>query len=233
MRINDAAALLCCVTTVVLVELVAVTRCGGHRDEYLLNGFALRWPSPAEREKSLRTGGFVPRNVVQTKMQMWRDRAYVVQSRYKTGVPFTLGVIELDRRGGGGDDDDSAATEPTVSAYPDYESHRPGAQSNAWKRVNNVIDVYLDAKGRLWALDNGESDEDGAVVKNAGNAKVFAIDVRTDEVKKLKINLRRPKRISSRRGGVANLKKKKRILKERTIRTARSTNFSFTFSPFP
>lgn len=160
----------------VVLELVAVSRSDGsrrHREEYLLSGFALQWPSEEERDESLLSGSFEPRNVIQTKMQMWRDRVYVVQSRYKPGVPFTLGVIDLDGEG---------TTEPTIQPYPDYESHGPGRSRNPWKRVNNVVDAYLDAKGLLWALDNGDSDEDGAVTRNAAKAKVFAVNVRTDEV---------------------------------------------------
>lgn len=78
---------------------------------------------------------------------------------------------------------DGRADRQTVS--PDYESHRAAAAgSDNRKRVNNVIDANLDAKRLLWgALDNGESDEHGAVVRNDDKVKVFAVDVRTDEVR--------------------------------------------------
>lgn len=93
-------------------------------------------------------------------------------SRYKTGVPFTLGVMDLS----GNDGND----EPVIKAYPDYESHR--MQTPVSKRINNVIDVYLDHKGLLWALDNGDMDNGGALIKKGGKTKVFAVDVHTDDV---------------------------------------------------
>lgn len=73
-----------CVTAVILIYAIFEMNAepgNGPRQEYLLNGYALRWPSAAERDKSLLTGHFVPHNIFQTKMQMWRNKAYVVQPR--------------------------------------------------------------------------------------------------------------------------------------------------------
>lgn len=80
----------------------------------------------------------------------------------------------MDLSGNDGND------EPVIKAYPDYESHR--TQTPVAKRINNVIDVYLDQKGLLWALDNGDMDDGGILIKKGSKAKVFAVDVHTDDV---------------------------------------------------
>lgn len=56
------------------------------------------------------------------------------------------------------------------------------AESTTHKRMYNVVDIYLDRKGLLWILDNGDKDEGDAVVKNNGGSKVFAVDVLTNDV---------------------------------------------------
>lgn len=75
--------------------------------------------------------------------------------------------------------------EPVIRPYPNYNLHQNvvgSSESSAYKRMFNVIDIYLDRKGLLWILDNGDKDEGNVVVKNYVGSKVLAVDVHTNEV---------------------------------------------------
>lgn len=72
--------------------------------------------------------------------------------------------------------------EPVIRPYPNYNVHQNVNGSTAYKWMYNVIDIYLDRKGLLWILDNGDKDGGNVVVKNYAGSKVLAVDVNTDEV---------------------------------------------------
>jgi len=121
----------------------------------------------------------VARNVAPARMAMRHDGViYLAMPRLKQGVPFTLGAVEYDPC--------VSTIEPPVSPYPCAAAHRNVAQSGTgtgnWTVVN-VVDVYLDDGGVLWALDVGKVNllEGGATVV-VRPPMVFAFDTDTDEV---------------------------------------------------
>lgn len=142
---------------------------------YILSGAHLMWTEPGDRLRATASGEYVARNVVPTRMAMRHDGTlYVAMPRYKRGVPFTLGVVEYDPY--------RSTIEPSISPYPCAAAHRPATKTSAANlTMVNVVDVYMDDAGVLWALDVGKVNllEKTIVVQPP---MVFAFDTETDEV---------------------------------------------------
>lgn len=121
----------------------------------------------------MESGEYVPRNVVPTRMAMRNDgTVYLTMPRLFHGVPFTLGAIEYDPC--------SSTIEPPISPYPCGGAHRSHSIINNWTLVN-VVDIFMDDGGVLWALDVGKVNtlDDTVVVRQP---MVFAIDTENNKV---------------------------------------------------
>jgi len=143
---------------------------------YIVSGAHLKWTKPGERARATESGEYAARSVVPTRMAMRHaGTIYLAMPKLKHGVPFTLGSVEYDPC--------ASTIEPPVSPYPCAAAHRPSPphrKPNNWTMVN-VVDVYMDDGGVLWALDVGKVNllEKVVVVRPP---MVFAFDTETDEV---------------------------------------------------
>lgn len=143
---------------------------------YIVSGAHLEWSVPDERARTAAAGEYTARDVVPTRMAMRHDDGtiYVAMPRLRRGVPFTLGAIDYDPC--------RSTIEPPISPYPCVTAHRLGRGFDNWTMVN-VVDVFVDDGGTLWALDVGRTD-----VLSAGAAvivrppMVFAFDTEADKV---------------------------------------------------
>lgn len=61
---------------------------------YRLGGNNLEWPCQSTKNIYIQSNRFVPKNVIVTRAQIYRDEAFVTLPRLKPGVPFTLGKFQ-------------------------------------------------------------------------------------------------------------------------------------------
>lgn len=169
------------VMTISLQLLLPVTGIGlpVSRLTYIVSGAHLEWTRPSDRLRAIESGEYVARNVAPARMAMRHDGViYLAMPRLRRGVPFTIGAVEYDPC--------VSTIEPPVLPYPCAAAHRnaerPGSGNGNWTMVN-VVDVYLDDGGVLWALDIGMVnllEDGGAVIVRP--PMVFAFDTDTNEV---------------------------------------------------
>lgn len=102
---------------------------------FRLGGNNLDWPSYATQNIYSTSGRYVPKNVIATRSQIYRDSAFVAIPRYRSGVPFTLGRVDL-RKG---------KCSVPIAPYPCWASQEEGN----CQALQNVIDIFLDRKVRI------------------------------------------------------------------------------------
>lgn len=143
---------------------------------YIVSGARLEWMEPGDRCRATESGEYVARNVIPTRMAMRHDGIiYLAMPKLKGGVPFTLGAIECDPC--------TSTIEPPISPYPCAAAHQyhTKPKNNNWTMVN-VVDVYVDDSGLLWALDVGKVNllQDNITIMRP--PMIFAFDTDTDKV---------------------------------------------------
>lgn len=134
---------------------------------YSLSGRNLDWPSQRIRKDFEVSGRYVARNIVPTRVQIFGDRAILALPRYKTGVPFSLGVVSLGE----------ADCTPNIRPFPCWDIQEEGNPA----ALQNVVDLALDLQNILWVLDVGVVNTLGQPVRRA-EPKVVGIDVVTGKV---------------------------------------------------
>lgn len=97
---------------------------------FRLGGNNLNWPCEATKNIYSGSGRYVPKSVIATRSQIYRDTAFVAIPRYRAGVPFTLGRVDL-RKG---------RCSVPISPYPCWASQDEGN----CQALQNVVDIYLD-----------------------------------------------------------------------------------------
>lgn len=109
----------------------------------------LTWPGDEhrERENVERTGTYVPRNVLFTKVQMLGIKAFVLSPRYRPGVPFTVDHFDVA--------DPTQSLEPAVAPFPSTGVHECGHDDGRRECLANAVDFAFDDRGVLWTLDAG------------------------------------------------------------------------------
>ncbi|XP_046470644.1 major royal jelly protein 1 [Neodiprion pinetum] len=138
---------------------------------YSLSGQNLAWPCASTRTIYETNGRYVPKNIIATRIQIYKDEVFVAQPRFKVGVPFTLGVVSLKNKG-------CAATITPFPCWSMQEEGNCGA-------IQSAVDVFLDAQDILWVLDAGivYTLESQPVRRCA--PKVLGINVKTGKVVKV------------------------------------------------
>lgn len=122
---------------VVLLLLSLVNRIAADCDNsivpeltFRLGGNNLEWPCQATKNIYMTSGRYTPKNIIATRSQIYRDSAFIAMPRYRNGVPFTLGKVDL-RKG---------KCSVPVAAYPTWASQEEGN----CQAMQNVVDIYLD-----------------------------------------------------------------------------------------
>lgn len=137
---------------------------------YNLNGAYLQWPCQSTRNIYTQSGRYISSNIIATRTQIHKDKAYIALPRYKSGVPFTLGVMDLK----------SKKCHAKVAPYPCWSMQEEG-NCDAFQ---SVVDLFLDANDILWVLDVGVVNTLEQPVRRCP-PKVVGIDVNTDKVVKV------------------------------------------------
>lgn len=97
---------------------------------FRLGGNNLNWPCYATKNIYTNSGRYIPKNIIATRSQIYRDSAFVAIPRYRSGVPFTLGRIELRK---------NKCSVP-IAPYPCWPSQEEGN----CQALQNVVDIFLD-----------------------------------------------------------------------------------------
>lgn len=134
---------------------------------FQLSGSSLNWPCESTKNIYLQSERYIPRNVIMTRAQIYRDEAFVTLPRLKPGVPFTLGKISM-RRG-------QCVTSATP--WPCWSLQEEGNCQS----LQSAVDIFLDANNILWVLDVGIVNTLEQPVRRCP-PKVVGINVRTGKV---------------------------------------------------
>ncbi|KAJ8959616.1 hypothetical protein NQ318_021802 [Aromia moschata] len=99
------------------------------------------WPNSATKSIYRSSGRYVPKNIIATRAQIFKDEVYLALPRYKPGVPVTLAKVNMKQKG----------CEAVLQPFPCWATQEEG-DANAFQ---NVVDIYLDENYLLWVLDIG------------------------------------------------------------------------------
>lgn len=120
-------------STLSLVTVIIAADCDTVSElTFRLNGNNLEWPCQATKNIYVSSGRYVPKNIIATRAQIHKDKAFVALPRYRSGVPITLARIDL-RKG--------KCSVPAM-AYPCWASQEEGN----CQALQNVVDIFLDQK---------------------------------------------------------------------------------------
>ncbi|XP_046816176.1 major royal jelly protein 1 [Vespa crabro] len=163
--------------SIVCLTILAVSFSTGIVDKQLLpelsftlNGHSLEWPCQSTKNIYETSGRYVARNVISTRMQIYKDDAILALPRYKPGVPFTLGAVSLK----------SKTCSPMILPFPCWAIQEEGN----CEALQSVIDIVLDIQDILWVLDTGIVNTMTQPVRRCP-AKVVGINVKTGKVVKI------------------------------------------------
>ena len=140
---------------------------------YKLSGQNLQWPHPSVKEIYESSGRYISRNIIVTRAQIYKNEAIVAMPRYKSGVPFTLGLVSLRSKGCGS----------KIEAFPYWKVQEEGI-CNA---IQSAVDIVLDKQDILWVLDVGMVNTLEQPIRKC-SPKVFAIDIKSGKVRIFTIN---------------------------------------------
>lgn len=108
---------------------------------YRLSGANLEWPCLSTRNIYVTTNRYIPRHVIATRTQIFKDDAIVALPRYKSGVPITLGRVTLKK----------GFCHSPIAPFPSWSLQEEGN----CQALQSVIDIFLDSQEILWVLDSG------------------------------------------------------------------------------
>lgn len=134
---------------------------------FRVSGTDLLFPCASTKNIYTSTGRYIPKNVIATRMQIYKDDAIVALPRYRPGVPFTIGKFNLKHKGC------KAQLEP----YPCWSIQEEGN----CKAIQNAIDLFLDPLDRLWVLDLGICNTLEQPVKRC-DAKIWGMNAENGEI---------------------------------------------------
>ncbi|KMQ90314.1 major royal jelly protein 1 [Lasius niger] len=137
---------------------------------FSLSGYSLDWPCQSTRNIYETSGRYIPRNVIGTRAQVYREDIIIAMPRYKPGVPFTLGVMSLKTKD----------CTPKVTPFPCWAIQEEGN----CQALQSVVDIALDIQEILWVLDVGIVNTLEQPVRRCP-PKVVGINVKSGKVVKV------------------------------------------------
>ncbi|XP_072753567.1 dopaminechrome tautomerase [Anoplolepis gracilipes] len=135
-----------------------------------LTGYSLDWPCQSTRNIYETNGRYIPRNVISTRAQIYREDLILAMPRYKSGVPFTLGVVSLKTKD----------CTPKVTPFPCWAIQEEGN----CQALQSVVDLTLDIQEILWVLDVGIVNTLEQPIRRCP-PKVVGINVKSGKVVKV------------------------------------------------
>ncbi|XP_011494470.1 PREDICTED: major royal jelly protein 1 [Ceratosolen solmsi marchali] len=164
-------------TNALLSVALSLSTCKGICDRQLLPelsftiaGHNLDWPCQSTKNIYESMGRYVPRNIIATRVQIYKDEALVAMPRYKSGVPFTLGITSLKSKDFGS----------RIKPFPCW----PMQEEGNCEALQNAVDLFLDTQDILWVLDIGIVNTLEQPIRRCP-PKVIAINIKTAKVVKM------------------------------------------------
>lgn len=108
---------------------------------FRLSGAHLEWPCTSTKNIYVQSGRYIPKNIIVTRAQIYRDEAFVTLPRLKSGAPFTLGKVSMKR----------GQCSTSISPYPCWSLQEEGN----CQALQSAVDIFLDPYDILWVLDVG------------------------------------------------------------------------------
>ncbi|XP_055641820.1 protein yellow [Toxorhynchites rutilus septentrionalis] len=136
------------VITGTLLGLRSVSGNDNLRVAYQWNQIDFEFPSEAERQEAIRTGVYVPENVIPIGLEVYKKRLFVTLPRWKSGIPASLAYININ---------DTTTKSPKLRPYPSWNAHRQMSAEEA-PEIVSPFRIRADRCGRLWVLDTGVAD---------------------------------------------------------------------------
>lgn len=134
---------------------------------FQLSGSHLDWPCASTKNIYVQSGRYIPKNVIMTRTQIYRDEAFVTMPRLKSGTPFTLGKISMKR----------GQCFTPVTPYPCWSLQEEGN----CQALQSAVDIFLDPYDILWVLDVGLVNTLEQPVRRCP-PKIVGINVKTGKV---------------------------------------------------
>lgn len=97
---------------------------------FRLGGNNLEWPCQSTKNIYTSAGRYVPKNIIATRAQIHNNEAYLALPRYKSGVPFTLGRVNL-RKG---------SCQTAITPYPGWALQEEGN----CQALQSAVDLFID-----------------------------------------------------------------------------------------
>lgn len=166
-------ALLRCACVLALAAVAAVS---GSCDvsvpdlSYKLSGTNMVFPCDSTKGIYISSGRYIPRNVIATRMQIYKDEAIVALPRYKHGVPFTLAKFSMKARG----------CQANLTPFPCWSMQEEGNCD----ALQSVVDIFICQSDILWVLDIGLVNTLEQPVRRCG-PKIVGINLKTNQVVKV------------------------------------------------
>ncbi|NP_001154986.1 yellow-g2b precursor [Nasonia vitripennis] len=104
-------------------------------------GDSISWPCSTTKQLYKSSAKFVSKNMLATRVAVHNDNAYVAMPRFKSGIPFTLGKVNLKSKG----------CEANLAPFPCWSVQEEGNCA----ALQSAVDIFLDTNDILWVLDTG------------------------------------------------------------------------------
>ncbi|KAI4456323.1 protein yellow-related [Holotrichia oblita] len=137
---------------------------------FKVSGSHLTFPCESTKNIYLQSGRYISKNIIGTRMQIYKDEAFIALPRYKTGVPFTLAKFSLRTRG----------CVATLTPYPCWSLQEEGN----CKAIQSAVDICIDQMDILWVLDSGICNTLEQPVRRCA-PKLIGIELKTGQVVKM------------------------------------------------
>ncbi|XP_019770224.2 major royal jelly protein 1-like [Dendroctonus ponderosae] len=139
-----------------------------------VSGTNLLFPSGSTKSIYTSIGRYIPKNVIATRLQIYKDNAFVALPRYRQGVPYTVARFNLS----------SGCSKARLEPYPSWSIQEEGN----CEAFQNAIDLVVDPVERMWILDLGICNTLEQPVKRC-DPKVWCLNLITSELVKA-VNLK-------------------------------------------
>ncbi|KAK9499779.1 hypothetical protein O3M35_002751 [Rhynocoris fuscipes] len=110
------------------------------------NGLFIGWDSNKQKRDYIKKGWYSPRNILPTRFQMVNDTVFLAIPRFRCGVPFSLGFVQLN---------DYCKAEPIMHPYPSWGINKA---EEGHAGIVSAVDLQIDNNLILWVLDVGIID---------------------------------------------------------------------------
>lgn len=156
---------------VVCVSFLLTTVANGQRFKVLYewNYINFTWFDEDHIQSAVTSGRYIPENNIISGIKYYDDYFYITLPRMKEGVPATLARIPAKAY--------ENDTEPLLEPFPSWGMNTEG-DCNAFQNVQNV---EIDTKGRMWILDGGRTSTMTKLASTKCRPRLVIFDIKNNQ----------------------------------------------------